>query len=137
MVDKTDMVPLPLHQDTAPLKMTSHHMEEEVEEKAKEAASLEELEAFSVEKKVATVGAAVDSLAASGEASLAERKTRVAGEEEAAMVPQLPLLLDTAPLKMTSLLMGEAEAKEAKKVAASLEALEVIYEKEALKAMKI
>ena len=138
MVDKTDMVPLPLHQDTAPLKMTSHHMEEEVAEKAREAASLEELEAFSVEKKVATVEAAVDSLAASVEASLAERKTRVAGEEEAAaMVPQLPLLLDTAPLKMTSLLMGEAEAKEAKKVAASLEALEVIYEKEALKAMKI
>ena len=137
MVDKTDMVPLPLHQDTAPLKMTSHHMEEEVAEKAREAASLEELEAFSVEKKVATVAAAVDSLAASGEASLVERKTRVAGEEEAAMVPQLPLRLDTAPLKMISLPMGEAEAKEAKKVVASLEALEVIYEKEALKAMKI
>ena len=137
MVDKTDMVPLPLHQDTAPLKMTSHHMEEEVAEKAKEAASLEELEAFSVEKKVATVAAAVDSLAASGEASLAERKTRVVEEEAAAMVPQLPLLLDTAPLKMTSLPMVEAEAKEAKKVVASLEALEVIYEKEALKAKKI
>ena len=77
-------------------------------------------------------------MAASGEASLAERKTRVAEEEAAAaMVPQLPLLLDTAPLKMTSLPMGEAEAKEAKKVVASLEALEVIYEKEALKAMKI
>ena len=137
MVDKTDMVPLPLHQDTAPLKMTSHHMEEEVAEKAKEAASLEELEAFSVEKKVATVAAAVDSLAASGEASLVERKTRVAGEEAVVMVPQLPLLLDTAPLKMTSLPMVEAEAKEAKKVVASLEALEVIYEKEALKAKKI
>ena len=137
MVDKTDMVPLPLHQDTAPLKMTSHHMEEEVAEKAKEAASLEELEAFSVEKKVATVAAAVDCLAASEEAFLAERKTKVAGEEAVVMVPQLPLLLDTAPLKMTSLPMVEAEAKEAKKVVASLEALEVIYEKEALKAMKI
>ena len=71
------------------------------------------------------------------EASLAERKTRVAGEEAVVMVPQLPLLLDTAPLKMISLPMVEAEAKEAKKVVASLEALEVIYEKEALKAMKI
>ena len=44
MVDKTDMVPLPLHQDTAPLKMTSHHMEEVVEEKAKEVVSLGALE---------------------------------------------------------------------------------------------
>ena len=52
------------------------------------------------------------------------------------MVP-LPLHQDTAPLKMTSLLMGEAEAKEEKKVAASLEALEVIHETEAPKAMKI
>ena len=136
MVDKTDMEPLHLHQDTAPLKMTSHHMEEEVEAR-EEAASLEELEAFLAEKKVATVEAAVDSLAASVEASLAERRTRVAGEEEAAMVPQLPLLLDTAPLKMTSLPMGEAEAKEAKEVVASLVALEVIYETEAPKAKKI
>ena len=127
VVDKTDMEPLPLLQDTAPLKMTSHHMEEEeVEEKAKEAASLVELEASSVEKKEATVEAAVDSLAASVEASLAERKIRVAEEEEEAMVLPLPLPLDTAPLKMTSLPMEEVGAKEAKKVVASLVALEVI-----------
>ena len=136
MVDKTDMVPLPLHQDTAPLKMTSHHMEEEVEAR-EEAASLEELEAFLAEKKVATVEAAVDSLAASVEASLAERRIRVAGEEEEeAMVPQLPLLLDTAPLKMTSHHMEEVVEEKAKEVV-SLGALEVIYETEAPKPKKI
>ena len=136
MVDKADMVPLPLHQDTAPLKMTSHHMEEEVEAR-EEAASLEELEAFLAEKKVATVEAAVDSLAASVEASLAERRIRVAGEEEEeAMVPQLPLLLDTAPLKMTSHHMEEVVEEKAKEVV-SLGALEVIYETEAPKPKKI
>ena len=125
VVDKTDMVPLPPLQDTAPLKMTSHHMEEEGEEKAKEVASSVALEAFSVKKRVAIVEAAVAFLAASVEASLAERKTKGEEVEEEAMVLLLHPLQDMAPLKMTSLLMEEEEAKEAKKVVAFLVALEV------------